>query len=67
MPEFFQTVMGHRFYEGQLPRLIKALERIADCLEKNNEKSQRAGGEDRLSTMSVDCIHASTSSNNEGD
>jgi len=36
-PEFFQTVMGHRFYEGDVPRLVKALERIADALEKRNE------------------------------
>jgi hypothetical protein len=32
--EFFQTVMGHRFFEGQLPALIHALERIATVLEK---------------------------------
>ncbi len=27
---FHETVMGRRFYEGQLPKLIKALEKIAD-------------------------------------
>lgn len=34
MTEFYQTVMGKRFYEGQLPRLISAMERIADVLEE---------------------------------
>jgi hypothetical protein len=37
MIEFFQTVMGHRFYEGDVPRITKALERIATCLEKMME------------------------------
>lgn len=32
MTEFFQTRMGHKFYEGTMPRLIAALERIADSL-----------------------------------
>lgn len=34
--KFFQTVMGRKFFEGQLPRLIKALERIADELKRAN-------------------------------
>ena len=29
---FHVTVMGRRFYEGDVPRLVKALERIADRL-----------------------------------
>lgn len=32
--EFFQTVMGSRFYEGSVPRLVRTLERIATSLEK---------------------------------
>jgi hypothetical protein len=32
MSEFFQTRMGQKFYEGTMPRLVKALERIADSL-----------------------------------
>lgn len=35
-PEFFQTMMGQRYYEGTMPRIAKALERIADQLEKGN-------------------------------
>ena len=34
MIEFFQTVMGKRFYEGTAPRIAAALERIADELER---------------------------------
>jgi len=33
-PEFFQTRMGKAFYEGTMPRVAKALERIADVMEK---------------------------------
>ena len=37
MPAFHETMMGKRFFESQLPRLIKELGRIADALEKQNE------------------------------
>lgn len=36
-PEFFATRMGHIFYEGTMPRIAKALERIADALEEQNK------------------------------
>lgn len=32
-PEFFQTRMGQRFYEGTMPALVKQLERLNDNLE----------------------------------
>lgn len=35
MPEFFQTQMGHTFYEVTVPRIARALERIATALEKH--------------------------------
>jgi hypothetical protein len=31
-PEFFKTIMGRRFYEGDVPRIAKALEKIAKHL-----------------------------------
>lgn len=37
MNDFARSMNGRRFFEGQLPALIKALERIADALEKQNE------------------------------
>ena len=36
-PEFFQTTMGQRFYEGTVPKLTHAVERVADLLEKVTE------------------------------
>ena len=39
-PQFFQTGYGKRYYDSQLPSLIRALERIADALEENNKRSQ---------------------------
>ena len=37
MVEFFQTRMGQIFYEGMFPRLVRAVERLADAIEKANE------------------------------
>jgi len=31
--EFFRTQMGHRFYEGTMPRIAEQLERLNDNLE----------------------------------
>lgn len=33
-PEFWETQRGAKFYEGDVPRIAKALERIATGLEK---------------------------------
>ena len=38
-PSFFQTIMGHTFYEGTVPRIAKALERIAAALEEANKRT----------------------------
>lgn len=35
--EFHETRMGHDFFTGQLPQLIKALNRVANAMEKANE------------------------------
>ena len=37
--EFFQTVMGHNFYEYEFPRLADAVEKLAGEVEKMNKKS----------------------------
>lgn len=39
--QFFQSVMGHKFYEADVPHLIRALERIATALEKQNELAEK--------------------------
>jgi len=35
MAEFHETVYGRRFFDHQLPALIRALERIASASEKS--------------------------------
>lgn len=39
MAELHNTVMGKRLIEGDIPRIVKALEKIADALE-NDAKNQ---------------------------
>jgi hypothetical protein len=42
MPEFFQTAMGRTFYEGTMPRIAKALDRIATALESQAQQEHVA-------------------------
>lgn len=35
--QFHETVMGHRFFEQQLPQLIKAVNRLAAAMEEANK------------------------------
>lgn len=42
MVEWPFTNLGRQFFDGQLPRLIRALERIADALEKQNKEQGHA-------------------------
>lgn len=37
MPQFHETGYGRKFFEADLPRLVRALERIATQLEAANE------------------------------
>ena len=41
MPTFHETGFGRKFFESQLPKLIKELGRIADALEKQNELKEK--------------------------
>ena len=41
MAAFHETMYGKRFFDSQLPALIKQLTRIADALEKKNEKEAK--------------------------
>ena len=38
MAQFHETMYGKRFFDSQLPALIKVLERIAVALENKKEK-----------------------------
>lgn len=42
-PQFFETGMGQKFYEGTMPRLIEAIKGLADILDTPKEST--AGGE----------------------
>ena len=39
-PKFFQTMMGRSFFEGQVPRLIKAIEKLACELQRYNDAQE---------------------------
>jgi hypothetical protein len=43
-PEFFQTVMGRRFFERDIPRLIEVVGRVADGLEKQPDPLHGSAG-----------------------
>ena len=43
-PEFFHTPMGHRFYEGTMPRVAEALERLAQRKERSTWVQACDGG-----------------------
>ena len=46
--EFFQTVMGHNFYEYEFPRLADAVEKLAGEVEKMNKKSTCVNEEGKI-------------------
>lgn len=51
MTEFHATGYGSRFYNGQLPALIHALERIANALEKISKKEDSSEEAEKRSKM----------------
>ncbi len=46
MLEFYKTRAGRTYFEATLPRLIKAIERLADALEEKEEKEEYNEGEE---------------------
>ena len=43
--QFHETVMGHRFFEQQLPQLLKAVNRLAAAMEEANKISEAKDAE----------------------
>jgi len=41
MSEFFRTQMGRKLIDGDIPNLVKVLERIAIQLEKKNKLEEK--------------------------
>lgn len=50
-PEFFQTKMGHAFFERDVPAIRKALDRIADALSVSCDSAIRERSRDELVAM----------------
>ena len=46
MISFHETLLGKRFFESQLPKVIKELGRIANALEKANELKEKEKSDD---------------------
>ena len=42
--EFFNTMMGKKYYEHDVPQITKALNRIADALENQNQSKEMVNG-----------------------
>ena len=48
MVDFYQTVMGKRFFEGQIPKIIASMDmlagsidRLSNAIEKSNEIAEK--------------------------
>ena len=46
-PQFHETGYGRTFFQSQLPNLIKALNRLADAMEKQNELKEEGKKNDQ--------------------
>jgi hypothetical protein len=47
-PEFFQTMMGKKFYESTAPRIARALEDISHELKRQNDLEEARREERRV-------------------
>lgn len=64
MQEFFRTVIGRKFYEGDIPKLISVLEKIGNQMEKANlleEKKFRL--DEKLKMMQIKNLNEQSKSN----
>jgi hypothetical protein len=41
MSEFFRTAMGRKFYDADIPQLVKVLEKIATQMDKKNKLEEK--------------------------
>ena len=54
MSEFHRTSMCRKYYESDLPKLTKVLEKIADQLEKSNKlEEKRFILEERINKLTI--------------
>lgn len=67
MLEFYKTQGGRKFIEGTVPKLVSVLERVAVCLEKEQERQacvKEASEGVKLEEMDPDYLEALTESIN---
>ncbi len=55
-PQFHETGYGRTFFQSQLPRLIKAIERLADAIEKNNLLPKQFDGKTKTVFKALDLV-----------
>ena len=54
MSEFFRTQMGRKFYDADIPQLVKVLEKIASQMDKKNKlEEKRFVLEEKLQKLSI--------------
>ena len=51
MPQLHETYYGKRFFDVQLPALVKALEKIAKDLERSNDEKEEESGQNEKTTQ----------------
>lgn len=54
--EFYNTIAGHRFYEHQLPELVRVLEKIAAELKRANDLKEQEIAAADLHQLTVDKV-----------
>jgi len=55
--EFFQTPMGRHFYEGTMPRIASALEKIANNMETFMKETEEAENTEDTSQFKDPYVH----------
>jgi len=58
MTEFFQSRMGHTFFESTMPSLVRQLERLNKNLEKSLEKAPASPGLEGAATKIADVVES---------
>lgn len=54
MSEFFRTAVGRKFYDADMPSLVKSLEKIASQMERKNKlEEKRFLLEEKLQKLSI--------------
>lgn len=49
--EFHKTLMGKKFYDGDLPRLIESINRLTAALEKSNALKEKSIKENKAQAV----------------